>query len=161
MEIVSWGAVVVLVGLAAARLLTGDSRPVLTAANALTPLLYLPAWAAALAGALRRRRLLVAGAGAVVVVHLGFALPEVLAYRPSPRPVAGAIRMRIFDANVFEANNRLPALPSEVRRARPDLVVLQEMSASDTAVLDAHHGLDGLAFRAGVDREDPFGFSVA
>jgi endonuclease/exonuclease/phosphatase (EEP) superfamily protein YafD len=130
-------------------------------ANALTPVLYLPAWPATVVAAGRRRGALFALAAVVVAAHVGFLLPEALAYRPVSTVPTGAIRLRVFDANVFAGNGRLATFAGEVRRARPDIVVLEEASPGDTAVLQAHHALDGLAFRAGVDREDPFGFSIA
>lgn len=161
LQAVGWAMVVPLLAIAAARLFSADSRPILAVFNSLTPMLYLPAWPVALLAGVTRRWPLLAAAGVVVVAHLGFALPEVLAAQDLPARARGAPHFRLFSGNVYARNTDFGSYAREIGEAQPDIVLLQEATPAFVRVLDTEHVLDGLPYRMSVDRFDPFGAFIA
>jgi endonuclease/exonuclease/phosphatase (EEP) superfamily protein YafD len=146
---------------ALARLVAWDARPTLVGLNALTPVLFLPAWPVAIvAGALRRWTLL-AAATVVVLAHVGLELPELRAAESLPAGVRSAPHFRVFDANVLASNRDTAAFAAEVRRQRPDLLALQEATPAFLAGLDATGVLADLPYRITASRDDPFAALVA
>ena len=81
--------------MAGARVVAWDSRSSLVGLNALTPLLYLPAWPVAVAAGLTRRWAQLATALVVVVAHVAFMAPELSAREALPAIAAGALRLRV------------------------------------------------------------------
>lgn len=152
----AWAVVGVLLAVAAARVLAWDARSLLVGLNALTPVLYLPAWPVAVGAAAAGRGALAAAATVAVVAHAAFALPELLAAEPVPAWAAAAPRMRVFDANVMVDNRSVAGYAAEIGRSRPDLVVLEEARTEFLARLDATGVLTGLPFRITIPRSDPF-----
>lgn len=150
-----------LAAVAVARLVAWDARSTLVGLNALTPLLYLPAWAVAAAAGLGRRWALLGAALVVVVAHVAFALPELRAARSVPPAAASAPRIRLYDANVFVDNTDASGYADGIRRAAPDLVVLQEATPAFVAALDSTGALAALPFRATVSQADTSGALVA
>jgi endonuclease/exonuclease/phosphatase (EEP) superfamily protein YafD len=159
--VAGWIVVLPLCGVALARLVAWDSRSLLVGANALTPLLFLPAWpVAVMAGALRRWALLVVST-ALVLAHVVFVLPELRAAEPVPAAARSAPTLRVFDANVNFANRDVEGYAREIRRARPDLVVLQEAVPGFRTGLEATGVLADLPHRLSISRPDPFAAVVA
>ena len=138
-----------------------DSRSILVGLNALTPLLFLPAWVVAAAAALARRWALLATAMAVVVAHVAFLAPEVKARTPLPAIPPGALRFRVFNANVFAANDRIGSIAEEIRAGAPDIVFLQEATPGLVGNLDRSGAMNGLPHRVSVPRTDPFASLLA
>ena len=88
--VVGWLIIAVLGLVAMLRLVAWDSAEPLIALDALTLIVYLPAWVVS-AGALIARRWWLAGAALVIVVaQLAFAAPELLAAAPVPACPGGA-----------------------------------------------------------------------
>src|SRR5947209_6031698 len=150
-----WVAVVPLLAVALARVVAWDDRSTLVALNALTPLLYLPAWPVALGAGLGGRWWLLAAALVVVVAHVAFVAPELAARDALPASVASAPAVRLFDANVLVGNKDVAGYAAEISRARPDVVVLQEATPAFVAALDATGVLAELPNRITVSRTDP------
>jgi endonuclease/exonuclease/phosphatase (EEP) superfamily protein YafD len=160
-EVLGWLVLAPLGGVALARLVAWDARSVLIGLNAVTPVVFLPAWAVAvLAGAFRRWALL-AGAGVLVVVHAALVLPELRAAEGIPQTAFAAPRIRLFDANVFVDNTDVAGYVDEIEGSRPDVVVLQEATPAFVAGLDAAGALDALPYRRVVTRTDPSAALVA
>jgi len=67
----------------------------------------------------------------------------------------------VFDANVYAANGDAAGYATEIRRRRPDVVVLQEPSPAFLARLEATGALGDLPHRITVSRSDPFAAEVA
>ena len=156
-----WALLAPLIAVATARVVAWDSRSVLVGLNAVTPLLFLPAWAVAVVAAVSRRWTLLGAAGLLVAAHLSFALPEVLAAEAVPASARSAPTYRLFNANVLEGNRDVAGYADELRRSRPDIVVLQEPSPSFLAALDATGVLIDLPHRITVSRRDPSAALVA
>ena len=146
---------------ALARLVAWDARSTLVGLNALTPVVFLPAWPVAIAAGALRRWTLFAAAAVVVLAHVGLLLPELRAAEALPAAARSAPHFRVFDANVLASNRDTVALAAEVRRHRPDLLILQEATPTFLAGLDATGVLADLPYRVTVSRDDPFAAVVA
>ncbi|MDQ6728308.1 MAG: endonuclease/exonuclease/phosphatase family protein [Actinomycetota bacterium] len=146
---------------AAARLVAWDSRSVLVGLDALTPVLFLPAWPVAVAAAAGRRPWLCTAATLVVVAHIGFMLPELSASTPVAAAARSAPSFRLFDANVFTGNTDAAGYAAEITRQRPDLVILEEPTPAFVAALEQTGALAPLPYRLEVSRSDPFTSLVA
>jgi len=153
--------IVPLLGVAAARLLIWDGLSVLVGLNALTPLVYLPAWPVVVLAVVLGRWALFAAAAVVVVAHLVFALPEVLAETPVPPGAHDAPQLRVFTANVLIGNRAIAGYADEIRGSQPDIVVLKEASPVFLAALRETGALSGLLHTVVVPRFDPFAMVIA
>lgn len=131
----AWLVVAPLAGLAGARLMGYDDRAVLAVANAATPLVYLPAYAAMAVGVATRRPFLAGVATAVVAAHLVWALPEFKPARPVSEATRQAPHVRILSANLRFTATDWDALGAEIRATDADVVVLQELTPANLAVL--------------------------
>lgn len=139
-----------------ARIVAWDSRSSLVGLNALTPLLFLPAWPVAVAAGLFRRWALLAATTLVLLAHITLVAPEISARAPSPRIPPGALHFRLFSANVFAGNQRLGGIAEEIRASAPDVVFLQEATPSQVEILDRSGSIAGLPHRVTIARTDPF-----
>jgi len=133
-----------------------DSRSSLVGLNALTPLLYLPAWPVAVAAGLGRRWALFGTALVTVVAHVAFIAPELSAREPVPAVPAGALHLRLFSANVYAFNTTPGPISEEIRAAAPDLVFLQEAGSAFLQRVDASGAVAALPYRVLVPRVDAF-----
>jgi len=156
-----WLVLAPLSAVALARVVTWDSRSVLVGLNALTPMLFLPSWVVAIVAGVFRRWALLLAAALLVVAHLSFALPELLAAEDVPSSALTAPAFRIFSANVYAGNRDVAGYAEEIRRSRPDVVVLQEATPDFLAGLEATGVLVDLPHRLTVARFDPFAAAVA
>ena len=147
--------------MAAARVVAWDARTVLVALNAVTPLLFLPAWVVAGAAAATRRWPLLGASAIVVVAHVAFLLPELAARDPLPGIPPGAFHIRLFNANVYNGNRDPSRYAEEIRRSGADVVFLQEATQEFLAVLDGTGAMAELPHRVLVTRTDPFAAVVA
>jgi len=148
--------VVPLLAVAGARVVAWDSRSVLVGLNALTPLLFLPAWPVAVAAGLARQWALTGAATAVVVAHVAFLAPELAARERAATVPPGAMRFRLFSANVYAGNARVGGIAEEIGASAPDVVFLQEATPAIVASVEATGVLGALPHRITVPRTDPF-----
>jgi endonuclease/exonuclease/phosphatase (EEP) superfamily protein YafD len=112
-----------------------ESSPLLLLAAGLTPLLGPPALAALGIGLWQGRRLLavVSAATAGVLVSSGL---SGLGVPLRGEPPAGALpTLRIFSANLYDANPDVVPIAEEILAAAPDLVALQEVDPDAAASL--------------------------
>ena len=97
---VGW-LIVALLGLVALlRLVAWDSVEPLIVLNALTLIVYLPAWVVAVGALITRRWWLAAAAALIVAAQLAFVMPELAAAAPVPAWARHAPVVRVFDANI-------------------------------------------------------------
>jgi len=82
--VVGWLVVAVLGLVALLRLVAWDSAEPLIVLDALTLVVYLPAWVVAAGALVTRRWWLAAAAAVVVAAQVGFVAPELLAAAPVP-----------------------------------------------------------------------------
>src|SRR5215469_2070814 len=120
--VVGWLIVAVL-GLAVLlRLVAWDSLEPLIVLDALTPVVYLPAWVVAVGALIVRRWWLAAAAVVIVVAHLAFVAPELLATAPVPAWARHAPVLRVFDANVDKSHRFEAGYVQAIAQDRPDLI---------------------------------------
>lgn len=146
---------------AAARLVAWDARPLLVALNALTPLLFLPAWPVAVAAGLARRWALLVGATGACLAHVAFLAPELAAREPLPALARETVHLRLYSANVWRGNDQVDAQAEEIAGSRPDVAFLQEATPEFLAGLDRTGALEELPHRVVVARTDPFAAVLA
>ena len=138
-----------------------DARTFLVALNAVTPLLFLPAWVVAGAAGATRRWALLGGAAVVAVAHVAFLLPELAARDPLPNISPRTFHVRLFNANVYNGNPDPARYAEEIRRSGADVVFLQEATPAFLAALDGTGAIAELPHRVVVTRTDPFAAVVA
>jgi len=161
LPLAGWLVIASLLGVVGARLLLWDRFAVLVAVNALTAFVFLPAWPIVVMAAFLRRWVLFGAAIVVVACHLVFALPEMLAATSVPAGARQAPALRVFTANVLFDNREILGYAEEIQRSQPDLVVLQEASASFLAALQRTGALRELSHIVEVERSDPFAMVIA
>ena len=151
---------------AVARLSRRESTTSVLMAEAVGPLLVVPAIGAVGAGALLRRRRLTGVAAAATVLHLAWLASELWQARGA-RPAGsrkgqqgGGARMRLFSANVLFTNADLGGIAAEVGDADPDVVILQEVSPPTVAGLERAGILDRFPYRSLNPRPDPLGTAI-
>jgi hypothetical protein len=98
--VAGWLTVAVLGLVTLLRLVAWDSLEPLILLDALTQIVYLPAWVVAAGALIMRRWWLAAAAVVIVVAQLAFVAPELLAAAPVPAWARHAPVVRVFDANV-------------------------------------------------------------
>ncbi|MDQ6927077.1 MAG: endonuclease/exonuclease/phosphatase family protein [Actinomycetota bacterium] len=155
-----WACALPPAGLAAARLSQLEGRSVVIAAEAITPLWFLPAYAALGLGLFSRQRALSVVAGALIALHLAWILPELRPARPLPAAAGGAPHIRIFSANLKYTNTQMVPMAEEIRRARPDVVLLQELSPANLEALRGTGIVDNFEFTLIQPRLMPTGSAV-
>ena len=159
--IVLWIIVAGLAILAILRVVAWDALSPLAIANALTPVVYLPAWLIAVVGALGRRPILAAAALVVGIAQLAFMTPELTATQPLPAWTVHAPTFTLLDANVFFENPSMSGYVQQIRQVRPDIVTLEECTPNDFSQLQAGGALAGLPYQFEVYGTDPFIFCIA
>ncbi|MCK9878776.1 endonuclease/exonuclease/phosphatase family protein [Frankia sp. Ag45/Mut15] len=98
-----------------------------TVVNALTPLLYLPAYAAVAVAFARRRNLLLIVSVALIAVHAFWTVPELLPGH-AENAASGSARIRVMSANLRYDNAHADRLGAQIQSANPDVLVLLELT---------------------------------
>ena len=127
---VGWLIVAVLGLVALLRLVAWDRAELLIVLDALTMVVYLPAWVVAAGALIARRWWLAAAAAVIVAAQLAFAAPELSAAAPIPGWAQHAPVVRVFDANLDNSPGFQAGYARAIERDRPDLVTLEEFSPS-------------------------------
>ncbi|MCU1491203.1 MAG: Endonuclease/exonuclease/phosphatase [Acidimicrobiaceae bacterium] len=156
-----WLLSAVLALFALLRLVAWDKLWPTAMLDAGTVWIYLPAWLVLGFAAFTRRWLLAGLSVLVVVAHLAFALPELVAASPAPAWTATAPKLRLLDANVNSGNESMAGYAAQIRAERPDLVTMEEASPADSQQLADDGVLSGLTHRIQLDRYDPRALFVA
>ena len=124
-------AVIALLGLfALLRVVAWDSVDILIVVNALTLIVYLPAWLVAAGAAIGRRWWLLGAAGLVIVAQVAFVAPEFLAASPLPRWALHAPIVRLFDANIDKSLTFAPGYLRAIASDHPDVISFEEITPS-------------------------------
>lgn len=144
--LLGWALATPPAGLAVARLTRYEGRSVIVAAEALTPYWFVPAYFALGLGLFSRQRALSIVAGALIALHLAWVLPELRPARPLPAGAGSAPRIRIFTSNLKYTNTHMAGIAEEIRRARPDVVLLQELSPANLEALQRTGVIDEFKF---------------
>ena len=100
----------------------------------LTPWLLLLAWPTALTAGLNRQWIQLGLGVAIIVCQVVWVGPQFKPWSSAPPP-ASDLRLRIFDANVSQANRDMSALAKEIIASRPQVVTLEELTPSSYTAL--------------------------
>lgn len=159
--VVGWSIVAVLGLIALLRIVAWDSFEPLIVLNALTLIIYLPAWAVAAAALIARRWWLAAAAVVIVAAQLAFIVPEFSAAAPVPAWTRHAPVVRVFDANIDKSRNFQAGYVRAIEQDRPDLVTLEEVTPLALRSMMASGVLASFPYRCAAPAFGADGFLVA
>jgi endonuclease/exonuclease/phosphatase (EEP) superfamily protein YafD len=131
----SWTVVIGLAIVSAFHLLQSEPSVAFVALIAVTPWIYMLAWASALVGLFTGHRVLAGVSVVLVGLQLWWVLPDFDPISHVVRPPRGAAEVRVFDENVSWDDFNLSGIGREIRRYQPDVVVLQEPNPTALASL--------------------------
>jgi endonuclease/exonuclease/phosphatase (EEP) superfamily protein YafD len=159
--VVGWLIIAVLGVVALLRLVPWDVAEPLIVLDALTLVIYLPAWVVA-AGALIARRWWLAGAAVVIIVaQVAFAAPELLASAPVPAWAVHAPVVRVFDANIDKSFRFQAGYVRAIEQDHPDVVTLEEFTPLALTAMKASGVLGRFPYRCAAPAFGATGFLVA
>jgi endonuclease/exonuclease/phosphatase (EEP) superfamily protein YafD len=156
--VLGWIVVAVLALFALLRIVAWDSLEPLIVVNAITLIVYLPAWIVALAAALGRRWLLMGTALLVVAAQIAFVAPEFLAASPLPHWVRGAPIVRLFDANIDKSLVIAPGYVRAIQSFHPDVITFEEFTPQALESLAASGILQAFPYRCAAPAPGATGF---
>jgi endonuclease/exonuclease/phosphatase (EEP) superfamily protein YafD len=143
------------------RLVAWDSAEPLIVLNALTFIVYLPAWVVAAAAVITRRWWLAAAAALIVAAQLVFVMPELSAAAAVPGWARHAPVVRVFDANIDASRDFRAGYVRAIEQDRPDLVTLEEITPSALQNMAASGVLASFPYRCAAPTPGATGFLVA
>jgi endonuclease/exonuclease/phosphatase (EEP) superfamily protein YafD len=102
-----------------------------------TPWVYMPAWATAAVGLFWRRRGLAVVSVVLVALQLWWVVPDFnpVSHLVKARP--GDVSVQLFDWNCSQANTNLTEVAGEIRRDRPEVVAMEELTPAGFRSLSA------------------------
>jgi endonuclease/exonuclease/phosphatase (EEP) superfamily protein YafD len=158
---VGWLIVAVLGLVALLRLVAWDSLEPLIVLDALTLIIYLPAWAVAIVALIARRWWLAAMAAVIVAAQLVFVTPEFLAAAAAPAWTRHAPVVRVFDANIDKSLHFESGYVRAIEQDRPDLITLEEFTPPALQAMMASGVLAGFPYRCAAPAYGATGFLIA
>lgn len=158
---VSWLIVAVLGLLALLRLVAWDSIQPLIVLDALTQVVYLPAWIVVAGALVARRWWLAAAAVVIVAAQVVFVVPEVSATAPVPTWARHAPVVRVFDANIDKTLHFYAGYRRAIESDRPDLITLEEFTPPALQSMRASGVLAGFPYRCAAPALGATGFLIA
>ena len=159
--VVGWLIVAVLGLVALLCLVAWDSIEPLVVLDALTLIVYLPAWVVAIGALIVRRWWLAAAAAVIVVAQLAFVLPELLAATPVPAWARHAPVVRVFDANIDKSLHFAAGYVRAIEQDHPDLITLEEFTPQALQAMAASGVLTGFRYRCAAPTPGATGFLIA
>jgi endonuclease/exonuclease/phosphatase (EEP) superfamily protein YafD len=159
--VAGWLIVAVLGLVALLRLVAWDSIEPLIVLDALTLIVYLPAWVVAVGALIARRWRLGAAAAVIVAAQLTFVAPEQLAAAPVPAWARHAPVVRVFDANIDKSLHFEAGYVRAIEQDRPDLVTLEEFTPPALQSMVASGVLAGFPYRCVAPTYGATGFLIA
>ena len=143
------------------RLVAWDSIEPLIVLDALTLIVYLPAWVVAVGALIVLRWWLAAAAVAIVVAQLTFVLPELLAAAPVPAWARHAPVVRVFDANIDKSLHFEAGYVRAIEQDRPGLITLEEFTPPALQSMVASGVLASFPYRCAAPAYGATGFLIA
>ncbi len=159
--LLGWAIVAVLGLFALLRVVAWDSLDILIVINALSLVVYLPAWLVAVGAAIGRRWWLLGAAGLVIAAQVAFIAPEFLAASPPPRWAGHAPTVRLFDANIDKSLTFDPGYLHAIASYRPDVISFEEFTPNAYSALAASGILRSFPYRCSAPAYGATGFFVA
>jgi endonuclease/exonuclease/phosphatase family metal-dependent hydrolase len=159
--VLGWMLVASLAVVAFLRLVAWDSLEPLIVLNALTLIVYLPAWVVAIAAAIGRKWWLTAAAVVICAVQVVFAAPEFLAASAVPSWARHATAITVFDANIDKSFQFEAGYVHAIAQNHPDLITLEEFTPSALLAMVASGVLEAYPYRCVAPAVGATGFLIA
>ncbi len=159
--VAGWLIVAALGLVALLRLGAWDSLEPLIVLDALTLIVYLPAWVVAIGALIARRWWLAAAAAVIVAAQVAFIAPELLAAAPVPAWSRHAPVVRVFDANVDQSLHFQAGYVQAIEQDRPDLITLEEFTSPALQAMVASGVLVSFPYRCAAPAYGATGFLIA
>jgi hypothetical protein len=156
-----WIATTALLLVALLRIVAWDAIEILAVLNAITVILYLPAWFIAVVAAIGHRKYLVFACLLVVAAQLLFLYPELSAAEAIPTWAAHSPTVTLLDANVYNDNASMAGYALEIQSVKPKLLTMEEAVPSDVVQLTRAGALSQLPYRIQLRRDGPKAFLIA
>jgi endonuclease/exonuclease/phosphatase (EEP) superfamily protein YafD len=156
-----WLIVAALALVALLRLVAWDSFEPLIVLDALTLIIYLPAWVVGVGALVMRRWRLAAAAAVIVAAQMAFAGPELLAAAPLPAWARYAPTVRVFDANIDKSFRFEAGYVRAIEQDHPDVITLEEFTPLALQAMKASGVLAGFPYRCAAPANGAIGFLVA
>ena len=160
LAVACWVVATPLAVVAVLRLVAWDAALPLIVANMFTPWLYVPIWGVLAVALIARRPYLAQISAAVAMLHLLWLAPGAVLPSAQPPEVAEAPRLRVMTANLLGVNHDTEGIVGEVLEARPDVLIVQELTPHWHASLEDPRLWVLFPERVHVVREDSFGVGV-
>ena len=161
LRVVGWAVVALLGLLAVARVVAWAAGvPALLGMHALGPLPYLAGLPVAGAALIGREAQLAVVALAVAAVAVPTGLPEYAAASETPLGARSSTQLRILSWNLYHANADAAAIDMVVGDANADVVVLQEVSPTNTDALKRSAALSGYRHTFSTPAASAFGSGI-
>jgi len=138
----SWAVVVALVVISAFHLGHREPWTFMVALIAVTPWIYMLAWATTSVGLCFHRRVLLVTSITLVALQLWWVIPDFDPISHLASAVAGEVHFSVFDANVSQSNRNLTEIASEIRRDKPQVVTMEELTPVSLRSLQFTHVMD-------------------
>src|SRR5581483_316377 len=158
---ISWLIVAGFGLLALLRLVAWDSIQPLIVLDALTQVIYLPAWIVAAGALVARRWWLAAAAVVIVAAQVVFVVPELSAAVPVPAWAQHAPVVRVFDANIDKTLHFYAGYRRVIESDRPDLMTFEEFTPPALQSMRASGVLAGFPYRCAAPALGATGFLIA
>lgn len=158
--VLGWAVATPAAALVVARATRHEENPLVIAVQAVTASGLVLASSALALGLISRRRLLILVSGALVAANLEWVMPQLSPARPVPPDAASAPRLRVMTVNLFTLNQHMSDLAAEISGADADVVLVQELSFGNLAVLERQGVLADYPFRLLTPRADAFGIGI-
>ena len=159
--VAGWLIVAVLGLVALLRLVAWDSVQPLIVLNAITPIIYLPAWGVIVGALVARRWWLAAAAVVSIAAQLAFVWPELSAATPVPSWARHAPVVRVFDANIDASMHFHTGYVRAIEQDRPDVVTLEEFTPPALQGMVASGVLAKFPYRCEAPTPGATGFLIA
>jgi endonuclease/exonuclease/phosphatase (EEP) superfamily protein YafD len=159
--VLGWLVVAALGLLALLRLVAWDSVEPLVVLDALTLVLYLPAWVVAAGALIGRRWWLAAAAAVIIAAQVAFAAPELTAAAPAPAWTRHAPVVRVFDANIDKSLGFEAGYVRAIEQDRPDLITMEEFTPPALQAMAASGVLADFPYRCAAPAYGATGFLIA
>lgn len=156
-----WAIVTLLGLLALLRLAAWDSLEPLIVLDALTLIVYLPAWVVALLAGATRKWWLAATALVICVAQVSLVAPEFLAATPVPSWTRHATTLKVFDANIDKSFEFESGYLHAIEQDHPDLVTLEEFTPEALLSMIASGVLNEFPYRCVAPASGATGFLIA
>jgi endonuclease/exonuclease/phosphatase (EEP) superfamily protein YafD len=159
--VAGWLIVAVLGLVALLRLVAWDSVQPLIVLNAITPIIYLPAWVVIVGALVARRWWLAAAAVVIIAAQLAFVWPELSAATPVPSWARHGPVVRVLDANIDASLHFHAGYVRAIEQDRPDVVTLEEFTPPALQGMVASGVLAKFPYRCEAPTPGATGFLIA